>query len=634
MKQITFSDRLRYKFDNTMSRGTIALIGWLFLLSAVVIVVISLIVFAAGITPINEDGTSPSFIEIIWMSLMRTLDAGTMGGDAGSWSFLLAMLAVTMGGIFVVSILIGVLTSGIEGKVEELRKGRSLVVEENHTIILGWSPQIFTIISELIIANANQPRSCIAILADKDKVEMEDELRNKIGSTGRTRLVCRTGSPIDLTDLDIINPQSARSIIILAPDTPNPDSQVIKTLLALVNNPHRRAEPYHIVAELHETRNLEIARMVGGSEVEPVLISDLIARITVQTCRQSGLSVVYTELMDFGGDEIYFHPEPALVGKTFGEALLLYEDSAVIGLCHKEGQVQLNPPADTKIETGDQIIAISEDDDTIRLSGRQPEINEALIHQNLVSEPSPERTLILGWNNHAPLIISQLDQYVAPDSEVMVVANVAEEEVETAGQNLQLAHLTVSFRYGDTTDRRTLDGLGIPTYDHIIVLSYSDTLELQEADSQTLITLLHLRAIAEETKQTFSIVSEMLDSRNRDLAEVTRADDFIVSDKLISLLLAQISENKRLSTVFTDLFDPEGCELYLKPAGNYVELGQLLNFYTVVEAARRRGEVAIGYRLRAQANEAGQAYGVRVNPNKSKQLTFTTDDRIIVLAES
>ena len=99
-------------------------------------------------------------------------------------------------------------------------------------------------------------------------------------------------------------------------------------------------------------------------------------------------------------------------------------------------------------------------------------------------------------------------------------------------------------------------------------------------------------------------------------------------------MLAQISENKRLSAVFTDLFDPEGCELYLKPAEDYVELGQLLNFYTVVEAARQRGETALGYRLRALANDATQAYGVKVNPAKSKMLTFSAEDRIIVLAES
>ena len=80
---------------------------------------------------------------------MRTLDSGTMGGDAG-WGFRLVMLLVTLGGIFVVSALIGVLSTGLEGKLDELRKGRSRVLEKDHTIILNWSPSIFDIISELV----------------------------------------------------------------------------------------------------------------------------------------------------------------------------------------------------------------------------------------------------------------------------------------------------------------------------------------------------------------------------------------------------------------------------------------------------------------------------------------------------
>jgi voltage-gated potassium channel Kch len=569
------------------------------------------------------------------MGLMRTLDSGTMGGDTGSWSFLLSMLGVTLGGIFVISTLIGILTSGIEGKLEELRKGRSFVVEAGHIVILGWSPQIFTIISELVVANANQSRAVIAILAEKDKVEMEDEIRARIGSTGRLRIVCRTGSPIDLADLEIINPHNARSIIILAPDTTNPDSQVIKTTLALTNHPNRRPDPYHIVAEVRDAKNMEIIRSIGGDEVEPILVSDLISRITVQTCRQSGLSVIYIELLDFGGDEIYFCAEAGLVGKPYGEALLAYEDSTIIGLCFKDGRVRLNPPPETPIEAGDQVIVISQDDDTVRLSGwTNLEINQAAIRQTPAREASPERTLILGWNQRAPMIISELDQYVAPGSEVMIVADAPEEEVETVGQNLHLNHLTVSFRNGDTADRRTLEQLAVPTYQHVIVLSYAGQFEPQEADSHTLITLLHLRTIAEQSGLSFSIVSEMLDVRNRELAEVTRADDFIVSDKLVSLLLAQISENKKLAAVFEDLFDPEGCELYLKPAGDYIQLNEPLNFYTVVEAARQRGETAVGYRLRALANDATQAYGVRVNPAKSKTVTFTAEDRLILLAES
>jgi len=147
------------------------------------------------------------------------------------------------------------------------------------------------------------------------------------------------------------------------------------------------------------------------------------------------------------------------------------------------------------------------------------------------------------------------------------------------------------------------------------------------------VTLLRLRQIAEQYGHPFSIVNEMLDVRKRDLAEVTRADDFIVSDQLVSLMLAQISENTELATVFDDLFDPEGSELYLKPAVDYVQLGRPVNFYTVVEAAKRRGEVAVGYRQYADSHNPLKSYGVRVHPAKSMLVTFADQDRIIVLAE-
>ena len=53
---------------------------------------------------------------------------------------------------------------------------------------------------------------------------------------------------------------------------------------------------------------------------------------------------------------------------------------------------------------------------------------------------------------------------------------------------------------------------------------------------------------------------------------------------------------------------------------------------TVVEAARRLEEVAIGYRIRSEANDATRAYGVHVNPRKSATVTFDAADKVIVLA--
>ncbi len=569
-----------------MAKGPIALIGWLALVSLLLILLAAVVLVLTGIMPEGDDAKPLSFPEAAWASLMRVMDSGAVGGDQG-WAFRGVMFLVTLAGLFIVSSLIGVLTAGLESKLDELRKGRSFVVEENHTLILGWSPTVFSIVSELVVANANQKAPRIVILADHDKVEMEELLRAKVGSTGKTRVICRTGSPIDLLDLEIANPHQAKSIIILSPDEAggDADSQVIKTILALTNNPRRRSELYHIVAEIRDAKNMEAAHLVGRDEAKIVQSDELIARITVQTCRQSGMSVIYTELLDYGGDEIYFKTEPALVGKTFGEALFAFEDSVLLGLHTRNGDVRLHPPMDVRIEEGDEIIVVSQDDDTIRVSGVTDfGINDNAIQSATATPVAPERTLILGWNARGVLILKELDAYVAPGSQVVVVADLPDFEPRLARE---LKNLRATFQNGDATDRATLDSLQISGFQHVIVLGYSDTLGAQQADARTLITLLHLRQIEENSAQSLSIVSEMQDVRNRELAEVTQTDDFIVSDNLVSLLLTQVSENKHLHAVFADLFDANGSEIYLKPASDYVALNEPLNFYSVLESARR-----------------------------------------------
>jgi voltage-gated potassium channel Kch len=631
MKKVTFSQKFRYKFDNLMSKGPIAMIGLLTVMSMVIVIIAAFIISMFQITP---EGSEPqNFIEGAWQSLMRTMDAGTVGGDVG-WPYRTIALIVTIGGIFIFSALIGVLSNGINSKLEDLRKGKSFVIEENHTLILGWSSKIFTIISELVIANENVKNPRIVILADKDKVEMEDEIRNKISRLGNTKVICRQGVPNDLVDLAIANPQAAKSIIVLANEEGNADPLTIKTILAITNNPDRREDPYHIIAEIKDEKNLEVAKMVGKDEVELVLTDDVIGRIMVQTSRQSGLSIVYTELMDFDGAEIYFNQEKSLVGKTYGECIFAYEDSAVMGLQFADGSVKINPPMDYCLQNGDKIIAITEDDDTLVVS----KTNASLLNENAIQnlhsgKMETERILMLGWNKRAMIIIREMDNYVSPGSYMKIVSSFESEKETILNIATTLKNIKLDFEHADTTAREVIDGLDVTSYNSVQLLCYKEEMEIQDADAQTLISLLHIRRIMEESGKDMKIVSEMLDLRNRDLAEVTKADDFIVSDKLISLLMSQVSENKYLMRVFEDLFDTDGSEIYLKPMRDYIKPGEKVNFYTVLESAKRQGQTAIGYRIASQSQDNSKAYGVAINPSKSKELTFTEEDKLIVLAE-
>ena len=623
MRTITASQKFRYFFDNTMSRGPIAMILWLGLVSLLMILLAAVALVLAGL---SEKG----FAESAWQGAMHAIDAGNLAGDEG-WSARAVFTAVTLGGIFIVSTLIGILSSGLESKLDQLRKGRSFVLENQHTLILGWSSKIFTIISELSIARESDHRPCVVVLADKDKVEMEDEIRAEEQNLRNLRVICRSGNPNNLVDLDIVNPYQSKSIIVLAPEEGNADSQTLKTVLAVTNNPDRRPEAYHLVAELRDEKNLEVLRMVGKDEVEILLADDLIARVMVQTCRQSGLSVVLTELMDFDGAEIYIKEEASLVGKSFGEALFAFPECTVIGMQFASGQVKVNPPMDTVFGRGDRVIAIAEDDSTL-LAGKGTAPDAVELPADQAGEGTrPERTLLLGWNERAQILVRELDEYVQPGSFLKIVSGY---DVAEQVQSISVRQLKIEFECADTTDRGVLDRLDVSSYDHILLLCYKDHLDLHEADAQTLISLLHLRNISELTGVDLSIVSEMLDLRNRQLAEVTKADDFIVSDKMISLLMSQVSENKYLMRVFEDLFSAEGSEIYLKPASAYLKPGQTIRFDQVVQAARQRNEVAIGYRVVADQFVASKAYGVVVNPPKNRLITLSQADKVIVISEN
>jgi voltage-gated potassium channel Kch len=629
----TLNQRLRYAFDNTMARGTPALVGWLALVTLALIGIFTAVVLIADIAPDNQQDTREGVLGQAFNSLLHALDPGTIAGDGGRWPFLVAMLFVTLGGLFVVSALIGVIATGLDSRIEELRKGRSVVLEEEHTLILGWSDTVFTVLSELEIANESRKRPSAVVLADRDKVEMDDLIREKVRPK-RTRVVTRSGSPIDLDHLALVRPEKARSIVVLSPEgDEEPDAQVIKAILALTKGTGHVERSYHIVAEVQDPAHLSAAELVAGEEAVLIDKRETIAKLVVHSARQSGASIAFIELLDFKGDEIYFREDESLIGRSFAESLLAYEDCSVLGVIDAAGEVTLNPPAGRLLEAGERIVAIAGDDTS--LNEAQPcqgEVEEEAVVNSPSSERSPERILILGWNDGAPSVIAQFDEFLLAGSELVLVSDEpgARECVERRCGELRNSR--IECREGSTTDRATLEAIPVEAFDHVIVLT-EEGLDAQRADARTLVTLLHLRDIADSRNARFSIVSEMLDERNRQLAEVTRVDDVIVSDKIISLMLTQISETRELFQVFDELFAAEGSEIYLRPAGDYVPAGRETSYATIVASALRKGECAIGYREEARSDDPSSDFGVRINPPKAERVALGPDDRVIVLAE-
>lgn len=616
MKKTTpgFKARFGYLFDNIMARGTAALVLLLFLITAMVVVL-------AGVigSLLNKDLSAGV---TIWQSLMHALDAGTLAGDdTGNAGFLLVMSAVTVCGIFVTSILIGIISTGFEQKLYALRKGTSKVIETGHTVIIGFNEGIYTILSELIEAGANQKKNCIVVLGEQDKEAMEELIKGHIQDLKTTRIICKAGKPTEDFLLDRASLETCKSIIINQED----DFSVIKVILAAVNFLKAKGafdREAHITAMIHHRENLDAARIAGEGKAEVLYFKDALSRIIAHTCRQPGLSLVLTEFFDFGGDEFYFEHFPELCGRTFGGILNLFERSTVVGITHN-GQVMLNPPMDTKLESNDCIIHLAEDDSVSKPQSQMPAVDLSAESFAKNADDESNHLLVLGYNSYLPDILKELDNYASSGTVITVAGAQIPAELTAS----RFTNITVSIAECDIYSRAGLESLVCDRIKNILLLSDLD-LNSDEADAKTLLLLIQLRDIEKKLGRNFNMTSEMRSVDNQKLASVANVNDFVVGSTITNLIIAQVSENRKLALLFEDLLDADGSELYMKKANRYVKPGVETDFYTVTEIAKKRNEIAVGYK-RATAD----GITIKTNPSKSERIRFGSEDYLIVIAQ-
>ena len=611
--------KAKYAFDNTMSKGLLPLIALLSLGTAIFILLISVVVSFLKLFPEDQE---LGLGEVIWASLLRTLDPGTMGQDSGT-GFRAAMLAVTLFGIILVAALIGIISNALNSRLEQLRKGKSKVVEKGHTVILGWNSKGIQLIKEIVISNGPDLKAAVVVLADVDKVSLEDEILRRVGSLGKTKLVVRSGRPMSRTDLSIVSINTAKAIIILSPDfSEDADTFAIKTCMAVRSLENPPSLETSIVGEIRDASNMDAAELVSEGSVHWVQVEEIVNRLIVQTCRQSGLSSVFTDLLDFTGSELYILNSDNLLGHTYGEISLKLESSVAVGII-KGGKVQLNPSASMILESNDALIVVAEDNSKLGLT-HSAKVQDSLFVKNGVEHNRVESTLILGSNSGLEVLVSELDKDSAPGSKIVVVSPYAE-KLDLQGLNIEL-----SLVVADPTKKRVLESVDVASFDHIIIIANRDLNDVQQADAKTLHTLLQVRALT-NGKSGVNIVSEILDDHNRKLAESARADDFIVSDKIVSHVISQISVNKHLSAVFNELFSAGGERISMLPVENFIRTGVPVTFDTVVASVSKAGKSAIGYRLEAEKNEQSTLHGVRLNPNRTNEVVFSPGDTLIVI---
>lgn len=626
-------DWIRYRADNALSKGIGIVLLWVGFILITVISIVSLIIWLTDSGP-NDERTN--FAEALWISLTRSLDPGTFGADQGL-RFRIATLVITLIGLLLLATLIGLVSNSIDRRIEELRRGKSVVLESGHSLILGISQKLPMVVKEIIEANRSVHKHSIVILTSEDKVEVEDNLRNLIPDFGTIRLVVRRGEPSSINDLLIVNPISAKVVIILAADVPRPDARTVKTALAVltVRGADSKAP---VIIEVAQDHTASALRQALPKNFLPIITNEVISKVAAHTSRSAGIGAVYQELLGFDGNEFYFAQVPTkLVGQSFATAAESMSQGVLVGIEDHRLGVKLLPDINTLLTENDRLLVLAEDDTLIRIS---PEIRRSSVDpfdEPFVCEVESENLLVLGWNPTARWILREIDRRVVPGSRLTVMAHPLVSDNAQEFLHDGLVNHQHSLIVGDSTSfpeiYRVLEN---GNYDHVLVLGSMRFETRTEADASTLLTLMHVRSALNELGASGgifpNIVAELNDEDSVALAKVADPDDFIVSHRLVSLLMAQLSESPELFAVFGELLDPFGVEINLIRASEVLPIGE----YSMAEVTRLllgRGVLALGWELPLSRHIGGSLQGrrLRLNPSREERLHVSDQSRLVLL---
>jgi hypothetical protein len=629
--------RLHYRTDEFLSSGPGKQLLLLFGMT------LSVVLLHIGVATLLGLDVGDSAGNKFWFYFTRILDTGAMGGDQG-YKMRIVSAVDTVMGLVVAGLLISALSGNFQERLDAIKRGGSPVMEHGHFLILGWSDKIYSVIDQLSEANLDKGRIIVVVMADRDKLEMEEKLRAKVQFLPRVKLVVRSGSSVSIPDLARVSFNHAQAIVVLVDesDAEHPDradGRIIKTLLAIYNHPDG-LDPaqVRVTAEVLSAANQEIAELASKRGARVVKTNEMISKIILQTSRISGLSIVYDELLQFAGNEVHYAPFPQVVGKRFGDILLDFPNGCVIGVAKADASSHvLNPPAEYEIQADEELLIVAEDDNIRYEPYRGPLRLDQMGAPTPVAGKPIEHMLVLGWNEKIFPIVQEFDSYVGAGSTLTLVNAVETERrhVLFEDKSIETKNAEVRHIVGEFTSRKLMEKVEPQMFPTVMVLGDAADPEhtAEQADTRAIIALLLLRdfrAAGGLKKQ--KVCSEILEPKNRELAATTEIHDIVISNEMVSMVLAQITHEPRMAPVLDDLFRSEGSECYLKALRIYAELGQPITFEELILRAKARGEVALG--IQVYSEDGNQRYGIRLNPIDRRALvTPKVGDRLIVLAE-
>lgn len=603
-------EQFNYWFDNRMSKGSFGFIRFLIITSIVLAVLIAGLMVLLGF-----DGDS-DHAGVFWDSIATIINAWMPYSEDGKLGYLILMSVNAIAGMLFTSVLIGIITSAIEEKLVDLKRGNSAVIEHDHIVVLGFHPGEYTLLNQLILAAEGTPM-CIVLGADLEKEAAEELLRDNLSIPKNIRIIYRT---VDITDPVMLRRcaiTTCKTVIV----NPSKDAQVIKTILAVSKilqdekiadvriNAILATNQYNFPKSLADAHNISIIKT-----------NEILAKIIAHSCTQTGLSETFREVFNFEGSEFHLISCPELTQNTFAQAMARL-DKAVPSGVYRNNHAILNPPPDFVIQDDDRLIVFSETKHSAVVLDHAdcPAHGQKHVQFDRVSKQTS--VLIVGYNDTLPILLRELPENVAC---AYLPEQLKEAEYHTQCQTVADHRKLQLQYYTEKPDCECAVMKLAQIAEHLVILS-DHTKTAEDADMEAMFLLLNFRDVRLRYNLHFNITVEMCKEHNQRLVGNNDHTDFLVASSMSSLFFAQLAEYPELIEVFRDILDNDGNELYLKNAGDL----NICGTYTISELrqiALSRGYILLGY-LDAEK----QSY---FNLSLTETVNLTSDCNIIVLSEN
>ncbi|CRF33160.1 hypothetical protein BRSU_1265 [Brachyspira suanatina] len=521
------SNYIKYRIDRMLNKGLFYQLMLLVFAIIILLLIVSIFIIVFFQYPPKD---------AFWDSLMQFIDTGNISSVEGNTGVVITFLMVTFVGVCGWGSLIAMINKALQDRINNLSKGNAFIMEKNHAIILGYGEEALTIVEEFIKAKVKT----IVILSEHN-VDVIRKRVSFIKGYKKTNIIIREGTTSRIENIKLLNISKSSSISIIN----NDDTESLNILLALKKIIEEIEEDkidnkINICVLVHEEDTIEIIKSIENKNfvIHVIYKYEILYKLIAQSIIYTGLSNVYEDLFSNDGNIFYIENDHDFDNWKFEDAASKYFDKGMIllGITKEDRSQILIPNYDYVIKKENRLIVLSKNnyDNPIK---EYPDIKPNIIKYK-------NNILLICEEKRYTEIIKEISEYIENNNIVMLSYDLIK------SQKNKYKFMLEKLNKENTTK---------------IVLISEDNI----TDIKSINILLIIREIIKKEKLNIAILSLLNSIQKRNLIYSDDVRDFIVSGKLIGMLMAQASISSNILYIFYGLLSRNGKDIIMSPYSDY-----------------------------------------------------------------